>query len=131
MQCNLHKVNNSFLHAIDSLIEFNYDGFAYGICFSFKVSSGRREDFAQMELETGIDAENMLRHSRTQWLSIGRSAQRIVNQWENIRKYFLEYLPSQKTEYARIQKTERFKSIVRTIKNQESKIYLLFVSYLS
>lgn len=57
--CNLHKVNNSFLYTIDQL-SFQYDGFACDICFFFKVSSGRREDFAQMELETEIDTENML-----------------------------------------------------------------------
>lgn len=127
--CNLHKVNNSFLKAIEDL-DFEYDGFACDLCFFFKISSGRRGDFANMFLETEVETENMLKHSKIRWLSIGRSAQRIVDQWLNICKYFLEYLPTKKDGYKRVSKTERFKSIVRQLKNIETKPYLMFAVYL-
>lgn len=98
--------------------------------FFLKISAGRREDYAKISLETEVEAENMLRHSKIRWLSIGKSARRIVHQWPNIIKYFLEYLPTQKEEYKRISKTRRFKQIVETIKDPESKIYMIFPIYL-
>lgn len=84
--CNLHKVNNSFLQTIAE-IPFD-DGFALDFCFFFKISSGRRADLSLMSMETEIEAESLLRHSRIRWLSIGKSAQRIVN---DILRY-LQYL---------------------------------------
>lgn len=128
--CNLHKVNNSFLKFIDAL-DFEYDGFACDICFFFKISAARREDFQTMSLETDLETDNFIRHSKIRWLSIGKVAQRIVDQWPNILEYFIKFVPAQKEQqFKKVQKTDRFRSILKVIKNEESKIFLLFAIYI-
>lgn len=125
--CSLHKVNNAFLKSIVD-VEFDFDGFASDVCFFFNISAARREDFKLMTLDTELKTQIMIRHSKIRWLSIGKVAQRIIDQWSNLKKYFLDYLPSCKV--VKVLNTERYKSIKGILKSDESRACLLFVIYL-
>lgn len=128
--CNVHKVNNAFLKAM-SEIEFDYDGFAHDISFFFKISAARREDYKLSTLETDIEAKDMMKHSKIRWLSIGKVAERIIEQWPNLKEYFNKFLPSLKTQFKKLQTNKRYKSIVEILSDDLSTIYLNFIVFLS
>ena len=90
----LHIVCNSFQKAITTF-DFHFDEF-FCYHFFFKLSSGRREDFQDMENITNISVQYALCRVETRWLSMKGVAVRIINQWENLCQYFLKFLPTQK-----------------------------------
>ena len=60
--CPLHIVHNSFRKAITTF-DFNFDEFFCNVNFFCKLSSGRREDFKDMENITNISVQYALRHT--------------------------------------------------------------------
>ena len=60
--CSLHIVHNSFRKAITTF-DFNFDEFFCNVNFFCKLSSGRREDFKDMENITNISVQYALRHT--------------------------------------------------------------------
>ena len=66
------------------------------VYFFFKYSSARREDYKEMENLTDVTAEYLLKYCSTRWLYIGKVVVRMIEQMENIKEYFLTFLPAQK-----------------------------------
>ena len=86
----LHKVHNSFKSRVRTLPIDMY-GF-------FKVSSGRREHYKNVEGITDATAQYVLRHSSVRWLTMKYVLIRIIEQWENLREYFCNFVPKQKIQ---------------------------------
>ena len=86
--CPLHIVNNSFAKSINSLkFVIDLDRFAIDLHFFFSLSTARREDFQGMSEITDV-------HCCTRWLSIDKVLVRIIEQYANIKEYFLVFCPS-------------------------------------
>ena len=90
--CNLHKVHTAFRKGIKKL-SFDLDELFIDIHFFFKLSSARREDYANLVDVTNLVAEFAKKHVETRWLSMKYVAVRILEQWVNLTEYFLTFLP--------------------------------------
>ena len=93
--CLLHKVHGSFKHGVRSL-PIDIDQFAVDLYGFFKLSSAPREDYKEIEDVTDVTAHYVFRHSSVRWLTLKFIHVRTIEQWENLRAYFLEFLPKQK-----------------------------------
>lgn len=73
----------------------------------------------------------MFRHVSSRWLSLKAVLIRIVEQWANLRQYFLVYLPKQKN-FGEIRNTDRYSAIEKKFKSDdETKLYMAFATYLA
>ena len=93
--CLLHKVHGLFKHDIKSL-PIDIDQFTVDLHGFFKLPSVQREDYKEIEDVTDVTAHYDLRHLPVRWLTLKFVLVRIIEQWENRRAYFLEFLPKQK-----------------------------------
>lgn len=78
-----------------------------------------------MTLITEIEVDFMLRHVSSRWLSLKKVLNRILDQWQNLRKYFLEFLPKEKN-FADVEKTDRYRRIRQSLNSETSKLYISF-----
>ena len=122
--CLLHKVHRSFKHRVKSL---PIDQFTVDLHGFFKFLSTRREDYKEMEDVTDFAAHYALRHSSVCWLTLKFVLVRIIEQWENLRAYFLEFLPKQKIFKREIKTTHRYVNIKEVLEDPLSLAYLAFV----
>lgn len=112
-------------------LNFDFDGFAYDLWYFFKNSSARREDFRLTQLLTEVEAHVMVKHVPSRWLYIKKVTIRITNQWQNLKEYFLEYLPKQKGFAKDIETTDRYKKIRKYLTSNTSLIYLGFAVHVA
>jgi hypothetical protein len=132
--CALHTVNNAFGKGLKELkaAEMDLDQFAIDLHFFFKLSSARREDFRKISSITDVTVHYLLRHCQTRWLSIERVLVRIIEQFENIRAYFLVELPKQSGFKGKgIGSTERYKRISILLNNKALFPCMTFVVFVS
>ena len=87
---------------------FDLDDYFTDIHFFFKLSSARREDYAALESIMNVVAEYAEKHTETRWLSMKYVALRCLEQWSNLREYFLNCLPKQKSFRSEISRTQRY-----------------------
>ncbi|KAJ8871336.1 hypothetical protein PR048_027653 [Dryococelus australis] len=86
--CNLHIVHNSFIRGMSDEIDDFLD-----VLFKFLHRfQARKEDFANIQVELGIEQQTMLRFVNNRWLSMVPAIARIREQWSTLREYFLKYI---------------------------------------
>ncbi|KAG4072228.1 hypothetical protein HA402_005950 [Bradysia odoriphaga] len=128
--CNLHKVHNGFSTAIKEL-SFDINAFVYDVWYFFKNSSARREDYKLSELVTEIECQVILKHVSSRWLTLRPVLQRIMSQWDNLKDYFLNFLPRQENFTTKVETTARYQSIRKALTSITSVLYMSFVVYLA
>ena len=95
--CVLHTVNNAFAAGMKEISEFlDIEQFLSDLFFFFKYSSARREDYRAMEELTNVTGEYLLNYCSIRWLYIGKVVVRLLEQIDNVRQYFLTFLPQQR-----------------------------------
>ena len=93
--CSIHIANNGFLEGLKFLKDVvNFDQFAIDLHFLFKLSAARRADFQGVSDLTDITTQFVLKHCQTRWLSLDKVLLRIIEQFENLKEYFLNKLPT-------------------------------------
>ncbi|KAG4075503.1 hypothetical protein HA402_003328 [Bradysia odoriphaga] len=107
--CSLHPIHTAFKKGL-SKIAFDYDKFSQDLHFFFKHSAARREDYNFVNLESDIEAHVMLRHVSSRWLSLKKALVRILEQWANLKRYFLTFLPTTTGFRSKIESTARYDS---------------------
>ena len=90
----------------DETGSFNMDDFFQDMHFFFKCSSARHEDYTLLATIAGVTAEYMKKHAETRWVSMKYVALRCLEQWENLKEYFLKFLPQQKNFIKEVEKTQ-------------------------
>ena len=55
---------------------------------------------------------------------------RIVEQLDNLKEYFFNYLPRQKDQFRELKKTERYQRIASALKSEKTESYLAFCAFL-
>ena len=55
----------------------------------FSKSAARRIEFKVVSEITDVTALFMIKHVKTRWLSLEKVLLRIIEQWENLKQYFL------------------------------------------
>ena len=130
--CPLHTISNASLEGLKSLLcEVDLNAFAVNLHSFFKFSAKRITDFFELEKETELHAQKMIRHVVTRWISIQIVLVRILEQFKNIETYFLTTLPSQKgfNYKSGVGNSERYKNIKVVLLNKKLQSIMAAVSY--
>ena len=94
--CTLHPIHTDYRKGIKKL-SFDIDSFFNDIHFFFKLWSARRDVYASLSSITDIVAEYAKKHTESRRRTTKYVAIRCLEQWENLKEYFLNFLPKQKT----------------------------------
>ena len=128
--CSLHACNNAFAEALKTLKEtINLDQIAIDLHVFFKHSAARREDYVSVSSITDVTSQFVLKHCQSRWLSLDRVLARIVEQFKNLKEYFLVKLPSLPgfTGKNGIRETDRYQRIHKALTDPKTKIYMSFI----
>ena len=127
---SLHPVHSAFQNGIKQLFQgqvpsatsnsegsgelpkkkgtFDLDNFFADIHSFFELSGARREDYTSLESVTGVAAEYAKKHAETCWVSMKYVAFQCLEQWPNLKEYFLKFLLKQKNFKHEIENTARY-----------------------
>ena len=87
-------IHNSFKIALDS-IDWPIEEFLQNLVLWFNRSPPRRDDYLKVAKIVSDDVGKFIRRFVvTRWLDVGPIFDRVIEQWINLRHYFLVYLPS-------------------------------------
>ena len=131
VSCVLHTVNNGFGKGMKEIKEYmDIEQFLFDVFFFFKYSAARREDYKGMESLTDVTAEYLLKYCSTRWLYIGKVIVRLLEQIENLKQYFLTFLPGQTNFKGKkgVDSTERYQRI-KVLNNKMLLPTLSFIVY--
>ena len=93
------------------------------------MSSARREDCASFENVTNVIAHFAKKHVETRWLFMKYVALRLLEQWRNIKEYFLNFLPKQSNMKSEIAKTYRYIRIKNSLEEPLTEAYVSFYAF--
>ena len=128
--CTLQKVYTSFKKGVLQL-PTDIDNFAVNLNGIFKLSSARHEDYSHLEDATKVTGHYVLRHSSVRWLTKKYVLVRIIEQWPNLKEYFITFICKQKEFKQTIKETKRYKQIAEVFENELTLPYLSFVTFLA
>lgn len=126
----LHIVSNtSILTYLKPVIDL--DLFATDLNFFFKRSAARREDFMIVETITEITTHYMKKHVESRWLSIDKSLVQILEQFQNLKEYFLNHIskPKRFNSKAGLSRNDCYKIVTSILKDSKYGIYMSFVIF--
>ena len=86
------------------------DQFAVDIHFSFQLSAACRADYKSMAKIADV-AEYALKHSTTRWVSLRKVLVRLIEQYDNLKEYFLRFLPTSSSFKASVEKSKLYERI--------------------
>ena len=95
-------------------------------------SAARRIEYTETESITEVTARFMLRQVKKRWLSLEKMLIRIIEQWPNLRHFFLVTVVEDKQFKSTISKSEQYQRIVKVLKNEEKTLaYSTFAVYVA
>lgn len=121
--CPLHLIHNSFKIGIETT-NWSIEDLVNNLVLWFRHSPSRRADYLQI-----ARMGRFLSHfTFTRWLDIDSILERVIEQWMNLKEYFLHYLPKQK----KISMTKhRYLPIKTILQTNSTLIRLNFLVFLS
>ena len=102
--CSLHQTHNAFRRGVLTF-GFDIENFVFDVNYFFKSSAAHRKDYDIMQYFTDIETKYVMKYVISRWLSIKKPLLRILDQDDNLREYFLKYLPKEKNFVSLIQST--------------------------
>lgn len=121
--CSIHSIHNAFLKGLNNFGS-EVSELLVSIKYFFKDNPSRWSDFTNIQSKLKIEHHHFIKHVSTRWLTIGPAAKRLIEQWPSVKEYFLKYVPT-KCHY--IEKTTKYKNIVKCLKDPTTKAAILFV----
>ena len=117
--CNLHKCHNGFHRGI---LQHGKDveNLAFNLLAWFKISPCKRVDFMEVAAELQgstvfeVFSRNealFYRHVQTRWLTLVPALKKVEKRWNESKKYFMDYLPSQKDFSNSTERNKRYQRI--------------------
>ena len=128
--CSLHPVHTAFRKGISELT-YDIDGFLEDLYFFFKYSSARKKDFLAIQDLTNVTAQFLKQPAETRWIAIKYVAVRVLDQYPNIKEYFLKFLPEEKNFRSTFEKTDRYKRICKYLNDPLVEAALSFCGYIA
>ena len=114
----IHVVHNAFHKGIVALRQ-DVEVLACDLHAWFKRSPCKEEDFRELSDSTTIeDGSLFLRHVDTRWPTLCLVLERIVERWDDVKEYFLKYLPEKKEYTKSLPKNSRCQRIVKALKEE-------------
>ena len=126
--CPLHILHNAFRKGISSLA-CNVDQFFCRHPILFKQSATCRADYKTTAKITDVVAEYALKHSTTRWVTLRKVLVRLIEQYDNLKKYFLTFLPITSSFKANVGKGKQYERICESLNDDSTLCYLSFVAY--
>ena len=123
-------MDTSFRKGVPQL-PINIHNFAVNLHDFCKLSSARYKDYSHQEDMTEVTAHYFLRHSSVCWLTMKYVLIRIIEQWPNLKEYFITFLSKQKEFKQTIKETKRYRQIVEVFENELALPYLSFFIFLA
>ena len=127
---SLHIVRNAFRAGVHAL-NFNIDCFIIDVNFFFKLSAARRSDYKQMQEFTDVISHFIRKLSSTRWVTLRKIRVKVLEQHQNLREYFLKFLPKTSTFKSTVRDTERCKRIKEVLENETSVPYIAFIAFIA
>ena len=149
--CSLHPIHSAFQKGVKQLFQrqvlsatsnsegsgalpkkkgtFDQEDFFTDIHSFFKLSSTRREDCTFLESVTGVVAEYAKKHAERRWFFMKYVAVRCLEQWPNLKEYFLKFLPKQKNFKREIENTARYTCLKTCFANSTMEPYVVYVAF--
>ena len=136
--CSLHPTDAAFRKGLYSNTinvsgekesTFDLDDFFNYLYFFFALSSARRADYPSLENVTNVVAQYAKKHVETRWLSMKYVALRLLEQWPNLKEYFLNFLPKQSNFKSEIAKTYRYIRIKEAVEELLTEAYVSFCAF--
>ena len=127
--CSLHPVHTAFQKGVSELT-YDIDGFLEDLYF-FKYSSARRKDFLAIQDLTNVTAQFLKQPAETRWIAIKYVAVRVLDQYPNIKEYFLKFFPKEKNFRSTVEKTDRYKRICKYLNDPLVEAALSFCGYIA
>ena len=99
----------------------------------FKYSAKRVQEFLNVQEETENLTRMMSRHVLTRWISIQNVLIKLLDQFQNLKTYFLQTLPSEKGfNYKNgVGNSDRYKSIKKALTNKKLQAIMAAVAYIA
>ena len=69
-----------------------------------------------------------MQHTETRWLTMKYIAVRILQQWKNLKEYFL-FLPKESNFKSTVANTDRYKTICAALQDPLTEAYMSFCAY--
>ena len=88
-----------------------------------------REDYACLESVTNVSAAHAMKHAETGWLSMKDVCVCVLEQWKNLKEYFLKFLPKNKAFKKIIAPTSRSKRIKPALESAFTEPYIAFCAF--
>ena len=123
----IHITHNGFRSSIKKS-DFNVDLFAINVNFFFKFSAAFGADYIDVASLKEVVSYFLIKHSSACWVALKRVCVRLLEQFENLRRYFFEFLPNTSTFKRTVKETDRYKRIVKSLKNEITVPYLSFIT---
>lgn len=92
--CACHLINLAAEKGAAAL-PVNIDDFLVDIFYYLEKSAKRKESLKQFQLLHDKETKKILKHVCTRWLSLGRSLNRLVDQWDPLLSFFTNMAKSQ------------------------------------
>ena len=110
--CPLHIIHGSFRKGIKSTT-WLIDESINDIWFWFSRSSARRQDYLSVTSSITESYSRFLsRFVQSRWIEVGPVIERVVEQWNTIKEYFLSYLPTVDKKLESNEKYVRIKDFI-------------------
>lgn len=122
--CNIHTLHNAFQKGIEELGTYASE-LIIAVYYFFKGWPLRLEDFEKVQAELRLPTNSFIKHVSSRWLTLEESANRIIQQWPALVKYFTSFVPKKR---AALTKTPSYGRIMKFLNNPTMKAEVLFVA---
>lgn len=95
------------------------------------MSAARREDYGQVALFNEIEAKIISKHVETRWLSMRKCLEIVAEQWPNLKKYFLEFIPKSGPNAKDVVSSERYKRLKTILAVDSNLIIFNAIAYIA
>ncbi len=112
--CPLHLIHNSFKIGIDNT-NWSIEEFLNDLVFWFSHSPPRREDYLKVTKTLSNKVGKFIRRFiTTRWLDAGPIIERVIEQWINLKEYFLRFIPANNKTFVNNHRYIQIKTILKT-----------------
>ncbi|CAI6374576.1 unnamed protein product [Macrosiphum euphorbiae] len=121
--CNIHIIHNGFLKGVFKLGE-DASQLIVAVYYYFNGWPTRWEEFTRILEKLDLPILHFIKHVPSRWLTIYNSSKRLIENWTAVEKYFLDFIPKEKSS---LLSTNSYKKIREALITPNMKCEVLFL----
>jgi hypothetical protein len=121
--CNIHIIHNSFLKGLKDLGE-DVQELIFSVHRFFDHWPKRWASYRDIQKNLCLPSHMFLQYCSSRWLSLLPAAERLLEQWIAVKKYFIDYVPQEKPS---LMGSPAYLKIARLLKKPTIKAEVMFV----